>query len=174
MYNHIKEIYQNNYFVSFYDDTSNAEKHYTGKINAFDEDVILISHANSRGEYDGYILKHIQDIFKVDVNGKYENKIKNLYEHKNQTHTLSLKDCENIVETLIQYAISNKKIVRFESENNMVIGYIKEFNDDIATITQLDDYANVLCETYLDINMFDTISIDTDYEQDLNLLYNLE
>ena len=173
MYNHIKEIYQNNYFVSFYDDISNEEKHYTGKINAFDKDLVLISHINSRGEYDGYILKRIQDIFKISFNGKYEDKIKNLYEHKKQSHTLSLENCKNIVKALFQYAISNKKIVRFETENSIVIGYVKKFDNDVAMILQLNDYAEKSSETCLNIDMFDTISVDTDYEQDLDILYSL-
>ena len=167
----IEKVFKNKSFVSFYDDVSDSEKHYTGMINAFDETVVLISHANARGEYDGYILKRIDDIFRIDFDGKYENKIKNLYNIKKQNHKLRIDNSDEIVNHILQYAIDNRLIVRFEIDNNIIIGFIKSIFDNIIKVKQLDDYGDVLCNTIINIDEVDTISVDTDYEQDIKTLY---
>ena len=72
--------------VSLFCDENDQDTFLSGYIMDCDEDWVLIGHITPRGEYDGYILKAIDDIIHIESQGKYEAKMELLYSLKNQKH----------------------------------------------------------------------------------------
>ena len=92
--------------VSLYFDKDNPFSHLTGRILQIRQNEVLIAHISMHGCYDGYILKRIDDLYRVDVDGKYEQKIGRLYSIKGQSHpsiSIDVSD-RSLLQTLLNFA----------------------------------------------------------------------
>lgn len=70
----IRYCFESKKCLSIYANCDDTEKHLTGFISGYNDNEILISHINSRGDYDGFILIHVGDIFQIDYDRDYEKK----------------------------------------------------------------------------------------------------
>lgn len=68
--------YKNKKAVSLFCNRNDTEQHLTGFIGKVNDSEVLIYHITNCGYYDGYILKRIDDIFRIDYEGEYEKKFK--------------------------------------------------------------------------------------------------
>ncbi|MEG2081278.1 MAG: hypothetical protein RRZ68_06940 [Oscillospiraceae bacterium] len=166
----IDYCFRNNKVVSFYFDKEDNQVHLTGLIQCYNENEILISHISPRGEYDGFILKKIDDLYRIDYDGEYEKKIQQLYELKNQSHSVIKCSEDGILYPLLNFADDNNYMMSFELQNDKITGLINEYNDFIYVSTINDNGFNSGI-TVIDIDEVITFSCDTDYEQDLSFLY---
>lgn len=165
----IAYCFNQNKVVSLYCDRENIEKHLTGYICSYNEDEILISHITPSGYYDGFILKHIKDIFRIDYDGEYERKIEKLYNLKEQSHYKISIYSESILYPILEYAKENSHIVCLELQNNNISGFVNEISDFIH-LKVIDDYGLENGISVIDIDEVITISVDTEDEQDLKLI----
>lgn len=171
MINTIKKYYNENAVISIYNDSDDTTKHFTGYINSYNDCEILVSHITPRGEYDGYILLHIDDIFRIEANGKYEEKIEKLYSLKKQKHEKFTFDNDGIAYQLLDFASENNLIVRFEFHDDIRCGFIDKYDQSICTINPVNDFGKSDGTATIDINKAEIISVDTDFEQDLKLIF---
>ena len=102
--------------------------------------------------------------------GEYENKIGTLYKLKHQSHPQFEPDEENILFSLLKFAENSKLLVSLEDEENSVTGFLKSFSDTQIELETVNDYGKYSGVTVIDLEMVETISVDTDYEQDVKLL----
>ena len=167
----INYCFQNNNVASFYFDREDNCIHLTGMICAYNDSELLISHITPRGEYDGFILKMISDLYKMDYNGDYEKKIINLYSLKNQTHPNININNDAQFFSLIDFAKDEKHLISAELNNDKITGFVIDYDDDYITLNIIDDYARSIGVTVINIDEIVTLSCDTDYEQDLKLMY---
>ena len=102
--------------ASLYFDKDNPFSHLTGRILQIRQNEVLIAHISMHGCYDGYILKRIDDLYRVDVDGKYEQKIGRLYSIKGQSHPPISIDASDrsLLQTLLNFAKQARLIVTFE------------------------------------------------------------
>ena len=133
---------------------------------------MLIYHMTPQGLYDGYILIKTEDIFKIDRNGKYENKIKKLYEIAAQTHQVfHLEEDDALFFILAEFAQKNAYIVNLELMEDSVTGFIENYNDDAIWLTMIDEYGYKDGECILQIDEIMAVFVDTQDEQTLNVLH---
>ena len=99
--------------ISIYCDSSNPETHLTGYLHTFDDEYLLIRHVTAHGDNDGFIAVRRQDVFRIDISGKYEKKIDILYKKKKQTHS-HLRRCEKVLDDLLFFSCENKYIISVE------------------------------------------------------------
>ena len=83
----LNDCFENKKIASFFCNQNDTNLHLTGYVEKFNESELLIAHVSAHGYYDGYILKHLEDIYRIDYDGEYENKIEKLYKVKNQKHS---------------------------------------------------------------------------------------
>ncbi len=159
--------------ASFYFNKNDNTVHLTGFVHCFNDEEILIAHITPRGEYDGYILNRIEDIYRIEYNGYYEKKIGLLYSLKSQNHQLLRKnDNEYILDSLIDYAISCNKVVSLQLQNDKITGFVVSYANGVILMNTLDN--NGISDGYSSISIeeVETFACDGDYEQDLKLLNN--
>lgn len=157
--------------ASFYSNENDPDAHLTGYIEAYNETELLIAHISYYGMYDGYILKRIDDIYRIDFGGKYEEKIKKLYKLKNQRHRdLNISD-EYILEPLLEFAKKNELVVSFELDGYVISGFVEELREGCVRVRKVDEYGEPGGESVLEIDAVLTIAVDTDDEQNIKLLY---
>lgn len=150
--------------VSIFVDRNNKEKCCTGYLSYFDDEGIIINYITSGGEFDGYGWRKKDDIYRIDVNGKYEEKLQLLYNLKKQKNiNIELENKSGYLKSLIDFAFLNKEVVEISvdelDEQESIIGIIKEIlEDDIMSITQIDEFGEKNGISYIYIS--DIIKLD--------------
>jgi len=170
----IKYCYDNKLIASFYCNQNDTNGHLTGYIEKYNESEILIAHISMHGYYDGFILKHIEDIYRIDYGGEYEQKIENLYVLKKQTSRHIDTFCEDdseILYSLLDYAKENNVLVSLEFYDNFISGLINGYDDGIVYLSIINEYGVEKGVSIINVDEVDTVCVDTDDEQDLKILY---
>lgn len=169
----IDYLYKNKKIASFYCNQDDTRMHLTGFIEKFNESEILIAHISAHGYYDGYILKRIEDVYRIDYDGAYENKIEKLYSLRKQLyHPIDTfdPDEEEILYSLLDYTKNNDLIMTLEFKDSLLSGLVNGYDDNIVYLSIIDDMGFEKGISIIDIDKASTISVDTDDEQDLNIL----
>ena len=142
MYDLLKKYMQANVLVAIFANKENATSFAVGYINQLTENEVIILHVGLHGEYDGDSACYIDDIYKVETNNKYLNKLNVLKEW----NVLDIPQIKNIgkscFETLIDTAINNNSIIAIGCNDldEAIIGYINKYSDDIIMISQINEY----------------------------------
>ncbi len=173
MNNAIIHCCKENILTSLYFDCEDRQKHYTGYIMNFTKDEILIAHISHNGYYDGYIWRHIDDVYRIDYGGEYERRIETLYKARKQTHNaLSISEnSDNLFLSALESAKINNLVVSLIIDDDCRTGLIKNYDRDIVRLWSLNDNGKKDGVTIVRCSEILVLEIDTDYEQDLKLLY---
>ena len=177
MHELIRTLIQRGAIASIYCDSNDDNAHLTGFIVACDDVDLLIAHISPHGLYDGYILIHLQDIFRIDFDGDYEHRIKTLYEAKKQSHRMVavLKKANGTLRnTLLEFAKEQSLVVAFEFDESLLSGNILEIQCDEVKLQILDLAGKENGIATLQTDCIKSISVDTDDEQDVYLLGQLQ
>lgn len=173
----IKHCYEKKKIASFYYDAADTNAHLTGYIDQFNETELLIAHISEHGYYDGFILKKVEDLYRIDCGGEYEQKIENLYYSKKQTHRVIQKNYrdgkKSILYNIFDYAKNNELVVSLEFEDNCLSGLIDRYDNGLIYLSILNDYGILNGRAVINIDEVLTVSVDTDDEQDLLILHHL-
>lgn len=172
MMSDIINIFSNQTVVSVFCDSLNPDKHLTGWIFAYSENVVMIKHISPIGLYDGFILVQRDDIYRIDADGKYEKKIYNLYKAKKQEHPHFLID-EDLYTSLLVFCKKQELIISIELADGILSGFVDAFDDECITMTLVDNYGDSNGQTIVMNSEIVSISVDTQNEQDIKLLYRL-
>lgn len=168
-----EKIRKDNTIVSLYTDPDDAKHCYTGFIVDWDNEHVLLAHISWRGLYDGYYLRRIDDILYMEVNGEYEEKIHKLYRRKKQSHKkLYLKQENTLLDSILKYSCKKKLFISVdlsEDGEHSLTGTILE-TGDILCIQKYTYYGEKDSLAYIKKEDIYTLSIDTEQEQDLQLL----
>lgn len=170
----IKFCYENQKVVSLYLDKDETCSHLTGYIYNYNDSEILVAHMNPRGEYDGFVFEYVCNIYRIDYDGEYEDKIKTLYKLKKQSHPQIENFESGILPTLLNFAKNNKLLISIEMDDNSVIGFVDRFDNNRIRIETVNDYGSYSGITVMSLGEIETLVVDTDFEQDLKLLTKLK
>lgn len=169
MINIVNDCMKKQKLASYYFNKEDNCVHLTGFVYAYNDNELLVAHITPRGEYDGFVLNKIENLYRVDYDGNYEKKIQQLYYLKKQTHPIIQCDKNEIVVSLLEFAYENEYLVTLELENDSVTGYVDDY-EDCVSLQVLNDNGDKNGKCIIDINEIVTFSCDTDYEQDLKIL----
>ena len=157
--------------VSFYCDSNNPATHLTGFVAACTNDEVLISHISKEGNYDGFILIHSRDLYRIDFGGKYETKIKELYDLKKQSHPPLPQD-ESIYTTLLRFGQEKDLVVSVELADCTLSGFIADYNDVYIHLYILDECGIQNGESCVSNSDIISLAVDTSTEQDIKRLFS--
>ena len=129
---------------------------------------VLIAHISPNGYYDGYVLKHIEEVYRVEYDGEYEKRIEKLYRAKGQAHNFaSAEDDGALFYTALSFAKENDLVVSLMLGDDYRAGFVDNYNDDTVFLNALNEDGVAVVR----INEILWLEIDTDYEQDLRILH---
>lgn len=171
----INYCFQHKIVASFYCDDCNAESHLVGYIEKFNDSEILIAHISPHGYYDGFILKQIADIHRIDYDGEYEKKVKKLYELRKQSHSTICTfnpDDDEILYSLLDFSKENDYVVSLVFADSSISGFVNGYSDDVIYLEIISDYGVGAGISIINTNEVLAIAVDTDLEQDLKLLHD--
>lgn len=147
IYDFLKKSLDENLVVSVFSDREQPEKCAVGYVASISDDQVLINHITPTGLYDGYVIRKLEDIFRIDTDGQYEKKMNQLYTLKKQMHEEFI-PCKvkhgNLFKAALTASQKSELIVNFcidETEvQDSMIGFVKEVNDNEVVINQVTEY----------------------------------
>ena len=166
---YIKKCFDQDMIASFYGDMQNSESHLTGFVGAYDENFLIIKHISPTGLYDGFILIRTRDLFRIDLNGAYEDKVRKLYESKNQVHP-NCPSADNLPLSILDYSLKNNKMISIEIGNDTITGLVNAYNSEYICLFAFDRYGRNNGETVVACDEIMSIAMDTSTEQSIQLL----
>lgn len=168
----INHCYQNKKLATFYCEEGESQKLFCGYVEKYNNSEILIAHISPHGYYDGLILMHIEDIWRVDYDGDYEKKIGRLYKLREQSHKHihAIDMGEEILYTLLDFAKQNDYIISIEFSENRISGFVNDYTDDNIYLGVVNEFGAENGTSIINVDEILCIAVDSDYEQDLKLL----
>ncbi len=180
MFYHIfKEFAIKKKLISVYTDISNSNNFAVGYLVALSSSHILLAHISPGGKYDGYIIKKLEDIYLVEVETQYLKCIEKLYFLQNQSHFdinyLQEMVTEDIVETLLDFAMQRKLVVTIQLVNSGyddLRGLIQSMDEEKIAFRELNEFGEEAGIAYFNIQDVTFIACDTEDEHKIRLLYS--
>lgn len=172
MIDNLLHCYREKILVSIYCDLDDKQKHYSGYIIGIDDDMFFLAHISRNGRYDGYILRPIKDIYRIDYNGKYEKKLEMLNKMRTQSHNIAFakNDPSTLLISVLEFAKNNNLVVSLILDDDCRAGLIKSYDNDIISLYALTDNGEEDGFAVVSIAEVSSFEIDTEYEQDLKIL----
>lgn len=159
--------------VSIFCDADNPGTHLTGIIDSINDDELLIRHISPNGYYDGFVLVHVSDIFRIDYGGAYEGKIQKLYLLRKQVHP-KLVQTETLYDSLLRFCKEQNKIVSFELPNCALRGNLINYSYEYIHMLLVDENGRYDGETVVSSDEIISIAVDTTVEQNILILLSSE
>lgn len=160
----LENFKKNKKLVSLYSNVENKDTFNVGFIVDYDSKFLLLNSISEYGKYDGILLIYIDDIFRIDIDSNYENKLLRLLNNKEITN-YKFKKIGSCIEKLFNYAKENNSIISisfFDSDyKSDVIGKVKSYNTNLVEICCYDEYGKVDGISYINISEINYASLDS-------------
>lgn len=165
--------------VSVYSSHIEPDKCSIGYIDLISSEHFIMKHVTPDGKSDGYIVRKIEDVFRVDFNGEYEKNLELLYRLQKQQHQQFVKNNKieeiNLFEETLIFAQKNNLVVTIcidETENqDDIVGFVKNINVQGVTISRISLNGLEDGETSVFIEHIIKIDCDTIDEKKYMLLF---
>jgi hypothetical protein len=141
--NKLMECKSKHEIVAIYDEQENPSHFGCGFVESITDTHVLLSHITRYGEYDGFRVYELKEIFQVVIGGQYTTKLQKLYELKEQSHPTIEVETDSAIINLLRYAKRNRLVIAAElcdSGDDDVQGFVLEIEADNVEIQLLDDY----------------------------------
>lgn len=175
MIKNLINCYKGKKTTSVYCDSSDRQKHYTGYIAEMNDREILIAHISNNGHYDGYVVRRVEDIYRIDYDGEYEKRIELLYKGRGQSHSIvfTTEGHESLFFATLNVAQQDKLVTSLILDDDCRCGFIKGYDNDVVCLYALSDNGEEDGISVVRMAEISAIEIDTDYEQNLKLLWGM-
>ncbi|SHF13925.1 hypothetical protein SAMN05444392_10882 [Seinonella peptonophila] len=151
-----------------------------GFIDQLSENQFLMKHITPEGLSDGYMIRRIDDIFRVDLNGEYEQRLRLLYDLRNQHHEdfiqISVDSQTNLFREALMVAQKKNLIVSIcidEAEEQAdITGFVKHINMEEICISKVSFNGLEDGESFLYVKDLVKLNCDTTEEKLLKVVYD--
>lgn len=137
-----------------------------------DEEQVLFACVSPQGEYDGFAVKDLDDIFMIGQDNRYTHKIEKLMRVHNPVWE-SVPDDGTVIQSLLRFAEKHGKIVSIQLLNSGftdAVGFVKKADPETVVLQSVDEYGDPDGETVLDTACITAVSCDDEEEQALMIL----
>jgi hypothetical protein len=166
----LKTLAKKNKVVSIFSNRNNPDIWSSGFIKSITKEDIILKHISPNGEYDGFLARRLDNIYRVDFDGIYEQRLVKLYKLRKQNHNNSFIEKENSTDDLflelLEVAKNSNFVVTISIDETglqeNIIGFVKEINEDRMVVISkvsfegfydgeatfyLDDIVLINCDT---------------------------
>ncbi|MBS7530232.1 hypothetical protein IC619_006965 [Hazenella sp. IB182353] len=173
----IKRVQAEQKVVSIYANPEQPDASIVGYIHRASYDDVLIRHLTPEGKQDGYVLQRISDIFQLDVDGDYEQRLALLYDLQNQQHE-QLDVEQDLLSEILYYALENDEVVTLytnpDDPSGAVAGYIHAFTDEHVLMRHITREGREDGYVVRRVEDIFHLGILGEYENGLDCLYRMQ
>ena len=160
----------------FYSNYNNTENFNVGVVLAVNEREIALQLISPDGNDDGILVTDVDDIFRVERNGLYMEKIKKLCTDFSLSDVRDQIDENKIFESILSAASVAKEIVSLELVNSGIYdvdGFVEAVDEGGCTIKQIDEYGYEDGYSYVEIDNITQLAYSREEEKRILKLWNL-
>lgn len=154
-------------------DHSDPESFVVGKVICCDSDWFFMQDISSVGCWNGLALYQQCDVVSIESETEYLNRILLLISKRNEPVPYSPPISNNILESLLNYAMHTNRIIGIElckSGYRDINGIITKINKEIVCIDQIDEYGKDDGTSYVSIDTITRCYIDDAESKCLEIL----
>ncbi len=146
-----------------------------GFVLAISDEHVVIESLSTRGECDGWILRELSDLCRIDHNGRYEEKLLSFHRLRGERHPQDFLPTADLSSNLkIEMFVAARQhdlAVRVHTgADDDVEGFVREVGADTISLEKLNEYGQNDGDCTLDMEVIEGIYIGDDELQDLKLL----
>ena len=174
MINILKKLQNEQKFVCIHTDETCPSKFVFGKIIGVDTDNFAISMVSPDGEYDGVLVKQINDIICVEQSISYESKMRKLMKIKGYVDKAFIISNDSILQESLDFAKEAGVIISAElghSGIDDVTGFVVSANNEICKLIQVNECGEEDGESFISLRNISQICIDSSDEKRLLALF---
>ena len=127
--------------VSVFCNPDDAYKACVGYVVAVSDEYFIIQGVTFDGYADGYLLRHYDEIFRLDINGEYEQRLMCLYQKLGQSHSPFGALGDNLLVSFFEYVLNNQLIVGVgvrDYTENSIYAFVKKIDGEGQMLTLND------------------------------------
>lgn len=174
MKNKIKKVYEERKMVCLYYNECDTESFLIGWIVGYDKEYCFIECVNSRGFCNGYAIRLIDSIVKIEIDNKYLLSVQKLLEINKQSQTAIFIDVEDCLEEILNYSLKNRRIcfIELSESNNLdAIGMLNNINANEVEILFINETGEADGEAVLDYQRISAVTFGNEEQIRLEKLY---
>ena len=137
----LQRIEKGKELIAVYSLSEKQEYFEVGLLIEMDEDTIMLESYASDGDYDGYLVIHIDDIYRIEQGSKYLHAMNLLRSPQRKGSICELSG--HCVDDILQHVKASNRILTInllERDGNKLTGYAHEINDNLIVIRTLNEY----------------------------------
>ncbi len=150
------------------------DKFCCGKVVSLDDYYFTFVSFDPYGRYDGYFVRRINDLCRINANSKYINSIIALIDNEFVEH-IKFDVYEATIPQVLRLSIDNKKAVSIEitDSDSLIIGIVSSVEDNKICINTLNEYGEPDGVSTVYLEDIISVSYDSLDERKIERLYNL-
>ncbi len=150
----------------------NGDKFFCGKILAVNEDFVVLRSYTPYGVYDGYIVKRINELRRIEQNSKYLKSLSDMVKCKHTDSELEIIISGNCLMSMLCHSVSSGQIISIELEecDELIIGYVTKIEDNILSIKQYNEYGDCDGTSFLCSDDIVSLYIDGENERKIEVI----
>ncbi len=158
--------------VSVYSDREEADRFSVGYVLGVSDEELLLALISPAGRYDGYSLLKLNQIYRVNECGLYEQKIVGLYEKEQIKHALFPIDESNLMGSILAFSKQKGYIVRLEllDGEDSVQGFYDDKSGNVISVYSVTDFGERDGKAHLYTDDISWIVCDGEEEQTVKRL----
>ncbi len=159
--------------TSIYSDRDDYDRFSVGYILSLDSDNVLLEHISPNGIFDGFSIVKKEDIYRLENEGLYLEKIKLLNKiKKEKRHNLPIKTDGCLLLNFIDYIVENNIFAKISinADSPDIMGYIVEASNTDIIVIQINYYGKYDGKTFLLIDDIERIEIEDSDCKDMSML----
>jgi hypothetical protein len=169
----LMECMQAKELVEVYTDRKDAGKFHVGFVTACSRDHCVMMLVSPEGYSDGYLLVHVEDIFRTQAGGAYERKMQTLMKYRNTKPVFIEMDSSNLVFSFLDYAKSTGSIVSLEVFDYGFggQGFVENVDADECKLRYVNSFGENDGEGYVRLEDIAQVSMNGQEENILEILH---
>ena len=146
-----------------------------GFVLAVSDHHVVIESVSPRGACAGWFLRELDELCRIDYDGRYEEKLLSFYRMRGETHPSNFLGATDLTSDLkvemLAAAREHDYAVRIDIDaDDDVEGFVKEVGATTVSVEKLDEYGHNDGDCTIDIEPIESIYVGDDGLQDLKLL----
>lgn len=156
--------------VSIYTNAMDPNSFSTGYVLGITDEWVLINSISPGGINDGIYLLPLEDIYQINIEGAYENKIKCLHHLKKQINLPSMQQ-DDLLLGILMFAKNNNALITCEIyRENEVYGFVEDIDKDTVFLKCYDCYGRFVSHSTLKAESITRAKCCSEYEISLKML----
>ncbi len=151
-----------------------SDKFAAGFVEAISENHVVLRHLTTHGRYDGWVLRALEDLCRIEYGGRYEETLLSLFRARGHSHPAFLhatdESSDLTAEMLLCAQRNDLAVIIDTGSDNDSWGFVKSVETTTVTIEKFNVDGQIDSEAVIELEHIGRVTVDDEDMQDLKIL----